>query len=273
MLNWLRRFLDRIGLRRRNPRDAAIAGEVKYVNLRRYLAYLEHSIEEKTQWAFFEANDSRLWSSVRREIETLLYNEWTSGALVGAKPENAFFVKCDRSTMTQSDLDNGRLVALVGVAPLRPAEFVIFRIGQWTRDKRDSEKVTTANAAAFQPFTQFNFLVEFSDGEAVGTAAGFQECSPLTSGPDSRLVTLKRGVVSGGSFERLLGGEVNRDAKVSPQTITIRSQKEDRSIGLSWRLRKARVSRIVFGPRNTQGTDVAIEELVLAYERLDDDND
>jgi phage tail sheath protein FI len=85
----------------------------------------------------FEPNNDPLWASVRREIENFLYQEWTSGALVGAKPENAYFVKCDRSTMTQNDLDNGRLVALVGVATVRPAEFVIFRIGQWTRDRKD----------------------------------------------------------------------------------------------------------------------------------------
>ncbi len=69
-----------------------------------------------------------------RTVEDFLLNEWQSGALLGDKPEKAFFVRCDRSTMTQNDLDNGRLVCLIGVAPLRPAEFVIFRIGQWTAD-------------------------------------------------------------------------------------------------------------------------------------------
>ena len=73
-----------------------------------------------------------LWANVRRTIEDFLLNEWQSGALLGDKPEKAFFVKCDRSTMTQNDLDNGRLICLIGVAPLKPAEFVIFRIGQWT---------------------------------------------------------------------------------------------------------------------------------------------
>jgi phage tail sheath protein FI len=73
---------------------------------------------------------------VRRTIYDFVLNEWVSGALLGDKPEKAFFVKCDRSTMTQNDLDNGRLICLVGVAPLRPAEFVIFRIGQWTVDRK-----------------------------------------------------------------------------------------------------------------------------------------
>ena len=67
-------------------------------------------------------------------MEDFLLNEFANGHLLGAKPEEAFFVRCDRSTMTQNDLDNGRLVCLIGVAPLRPAEFVIFRIGQKTLD-------------------------------------------------------------------------------------------------------------------------------------------
>jgi uncharacterized protein len=110
--------------------------EWKYVNLRRYFAYLEHSIDRGTQWAVFEPNGPSLWDNVRRTIESFLLNEWQNGALLGEKPDKAFFVKCDRSTMTQNDLDNGRLVCLIGVAPLRPAEYVIFRIGQWTGDSK-----------------------------------------------------------------------------------------------------------------------------------------
>ena len=110
--------------------------EWKYVNLRRYFAYLERSIDRGTQWAVFEPNGDALWANVRRTIEDFLLNEWQSGALLGDKPEKAFFVKCDRTTMTQNDLDNGRLICLIGIAPLRPAEFVIFRIGQWTADRK-----------------------------------------------------------------------------------------------------------------------------------------
>lgn len=108
--------------------------EWKYVNLRRYFIYLEHSLDRGTQWTVFEPNGEPLWANVRHTIEDFLFNEWQSGALVGTKPEEAFFVRCDRSTMTQNDLDEGRLICLVGVAPLRPAEFVIIRIGRWTAD-------------------------------------------------------------------------------------------------------------------------------------------
>jgi phage tail sheath protein FI len=110
--------------------------EWKYVNIRRYFAYLERSIDKGIQWAVFEPNGEQLWANVRRTIEDFLLNEWQGGALLGDKPDKAFFVRCDRSTMTQNDLDNGRLICLIGVAPLKPAEFVILRIGQWTADRK-----------------------------------------------------------------------------------------------------------------------------------------
>lgn len=111
--------------------------EWKYVNLCSYFVYLKRSIEKRTQWVVFEPNGAELWALVRGQIEAFLQIEFQKGRLVGRKPAQAFFVRCDRSTMTQSDLDNGRLVALVGVALLRPAEFVLFRIGQWTADHQD----------------------------------------------------------------------------------------------------------------------------------------
>jgi phage tail sheath protein FI len=131
------RFFEGSGFRLWGARTISSDPEWKYVNVRRYFAYLERSIEKGTQWAVFEPNGYPLWASVRRAIEDFLLREFKSGALLGAKPEQAYFVKCDRSTMTQNDLDNGRLIVLIGVAPLRPAEFVIFRIGQWTADHKD----------------------------------------------------------------------------------------------------------------------------------------
>jgi phage tail sheath protein FI len=106
--------------------------EWKYISVRRYFAYLEHSIDRGTQWVVFENNSKQLWDNVRRTVEDFLLNEWKMGALMGDKPEQAYFVRCDLSTMTQNDLDNGRLICLIGVAVVKPAEFVIFRIGQKT---------------------------------------------------------------------------------------------------------------------------------------------
>jgi phage tail sheath protein FI len=131
------RFFEGRGFRLWGARTISSDPEWKYVNLRRYFAYLEHSIDKGTQWAVFEPNGELLWANVRRTISDFLLNEWQNGALLGDKPEKAYFVRCDRSTMTQNDLDNGRLVCLIGVSALRPAEYVIFRIGQWTADARN----------------------------------------------------------------------------------------------------------------------------------------
>ena len=130
------RFFEGRGLRVWGARTVSSDPEWKYVNLRRYFAYLEHSIDLGTRWAVFEPGGERLWGSTRRSVEDFLLGEWKNGRLMGVKPEEAFLVRCDRSTMTQADIDDGRMICLIGVAPLRPAEFVIFRIGQWTADRR-----------------------------------------------------------------------------------------------------------------------------------------
>lgn len=130
------RYFEGRGMRLWGARLISSDPEWKYVSLRRYFAYLERSIDRSTQWAVFEPNGERLWANVRAMVEDFLVDEWQSGALLGDKPEKAFFVRCDRSTMTQNDLDNGRLVCLIGIAPVKPAEFVIFRIGQWTSDRK-----------------------------------------------------------------------------------------------------------------------------------------
>jgi phage tail sheath protein FI len=134
-VNCLRFFPGR-GNRLWGARTTSSDPEWKYVGPRRYFIYLEHSIDRSTQWAVFENNGERLWANVRETISSFLYNEWHSGALLGSTTEEAYFVRCDRTTMTQNDLDNGRLVCLIGVAVLKPAEFVIFRIGQKTADAR-----------------------------------------------------------------------------------------------------------------------------------------
>ncbi|MDA0166277.1 phage tail sheath subtilisin-like domain-containing protein [Solirubrobacter ginsenosidimutans] len=126
------RLIDQAGLVVWGARTVTSDPEWKYVNLRRYFAFLEHSIDRGSTWAVFEPNGPDLWANVRRTVEDFLFNEFKVGHLLGTTPEEAYFVACDRSTMTQNDLDNGRLVCLVGVSPLRPAEFVIFRIGQKT---------------------------------------------------------------------------------------------------------------------------------------------
>jgi phage tail sheath protein FI len=130
------RYLPNRGNRVWGARTLSSDPEWKYVNVRRYFNFLERSIDVGTQWAVFEPNGERLWANIRETISSFLENQWKTGALLGASTKEAFFVRCDRSTMDQNDLDNGRLVCLIGVAVVKPAEFVIFRIGQKTADSR-----------------------------------------------------------------------------------------------------------------------------------------
>jgi Bacteriophage tail sheath protein len=104
----------------------------KQVDARRLPAYVERSIDNGLGWVVFERNDKHTWALVREQVVEFLTHLWRDNRLVGTTPEEAFFVKVDRTTMTQDDLDNGRLIVVVGIAPLRPAEFVVFRIGMWT---------------------------------------------------------------------------------------------------------------------------------------------
>src|SRR5882672_401157 len=134
-INALRFFPGR-GNRVWGARTMSSDPEWKYVNVRRLFIFLEHSIDKATQWAVFEPNNQALWWNIRQMVEDFLLVQWKSGALLGSKPEEAYFVRCDRTTMTQNDLDNGRLICLIGIAPTKPAEYVIFRIGQWTADAK-----------------------------------------------------------------------------------------------------------------------------------------
>ena len=127
------RYFGRSGNLVWGARTTSSDPEWKYISIRRLMIYLETSIVRGTQWAVFETNDERTWARVRQSVSDFLLRAWRDGILLGVKPEEAFFVKCDRSTMTEHDIDAGHLVSLVGVAPLRPAEFVIFRVGQWAR--------------------------------------------------------------------------------------------------------------------------------------------
>lgn len=111
----------------------------KYISVRRLFIYVEKSIQQGTQWVVFEPNDEPTWARVRRSVSDFLTGLWMQDMLQGATKDQAYFVRCDRTTMTQADIDNGRLICVIGIAPVKPAEFVIFRIGQWTGGSDVSE--------------------------------------------------------------------------------------------------------------------------------------
>lgn len=123
---------DGRGIRMWGARTMSSNGEWKYINVRRLFLFVEESIDEGTQWVVFEPNDEPLWARVRRSVTNFLIGVHRSGALMGTTQEEAFFVRCDRTTMTQDDIDNGRLICYIGIAPVKPAEFVVFRISQKT---------------------------------------------------------------------------------------------------------------------------------------------
>lgn len=132
-VNAIRRFPGR-GIRIWGARTLSSNPLWKDVSVRRLFIFLERSIYEGTQWVVFEPNDYRLWARVKDTIRLFLRSQWRSGALFGNTEEEAFFVTCDRTTMSQDDILNGRLICEIGIRPVRPAEFVIFRIFQDTAE-------------------------------------------------------------------------------------------------------------------------------------------
>jgi phage tail sheath protein FI len=132
-VNAIRRFPGR-GIRVWGARTLSSNGLWKYVSVRRLFIFLERSIYEGTQWVVFEPNDPKLWARLTDTVRLFLRTQWREGALFGRTEGEAFFITCDRTTMTQDDILNGRLICEIGIAPVRPAEFVIFRVFQHTAE-------------------------------------------------------------------------------------------------------------------------------------------
>lgn len=110
---------------------AAEASEWRYLNVRRLSIAIEQAIANGTRWMVFEPNDFTLWRSIRRDIGAFLTRVWRDGALLGRSPEEAFFVKCDEETNPSEVRDAGMVIAHIGIAVVKPAEFVVFKLSQW----------------------------------------------------------------------------------------------------------------------------------------------
>jgi phage tail sheath protein FI len=125
------RFFTREGVRVWGARTLAPASSNwRYLNVRRLFVMIEESIAISTRWVVFEPNDRPLWKAIQRDVGAFLTLLWGQGALAGSRPEEAFFVKCDEETNPPEVIDAGQVVVVIGIAPVKPAEFVIFRIGQ-----------------------------------------------------------------------------------------------------------------------------------------------
>jgi hypothetical protein len=129
-INCIRAFPGR-GIRVWGARTLSSDPEWRYLNVRRLFNYVSQSLLEGTQWSVFEPNDERLWLRLRASVENFLTNTWRTGALFGATPAQAFYVKCDSETNPPDVIELGQVVCEVGIAPVKPAEFVIFRLSQF----------------------------------------------------------------------------------------------------------------------------------------------
>jgi phage tail sheath protein FI len=130
-VNCVRTFPGR-GIRIWGARTLSSDPAWRYLNVRRLFNYLEESILLGTQWVVFEPNDDRLWAGIRRNITAFLTEQWRQGALFGRTPDEAFYVKCDRDNNPPESVDLGQVVCEIGVAPVKPAEFVVFRLAQFS---------------------------------------------------------------------------------------------------------------------------------------------
>jgi uncharacterized protein len=130
-INCIRSFPGR-GIRIWGARTLSSDPSWRYINVRRLFNYLEKSILNGTQWVVFEPNDMDLWGRIRRTISSFLTRVWRDGALFGATPDEAFFVKCDSETNPADVIDAGQVVCLIGVSPVKPAEFVVFKLSQFS---------------------------------------------------------------------------------------------------------------------------------------------
>jgi len=137
-LNCIRAFPGR-GIRVWGARTISSDASWRYINVRRLFNFVEKSIEMGTQWVVFEPNDERLWARIRRDITAFLTRVWRDGALFGLTASEAFYVKCDAELNTTEIRDAGQVIVEIGICPVKPAEFVIFRISQWAGGSESTE--------------------------------------------------------------------------------------------------------------------------------------
>ena len=138
-INCIRMFHD--GIKVWGSRTLAKAeSDMRYIPVRRLVIMVSQSVKRGTRWVVFEPNDETLWKSIRRDVGAFLNTLWRSGALMGATANEAYFVKCDSETTTQADIDAGRVIAHIGLATVKPAEFVILRLGQSVEQQKVEEE-------------------------------------------------------------------------------------------------------------------------------------
>jgi phage tail-like protein len=259
--------------------------EWKYVPVRRYLAHLERSIDKGIGWTVFEPNDEPLWAKIRTRVGNFLHEQFKQGALQGNTPDKAYVVRCDASTMTQHDIDNGHLIVMVGVALLKPAEFVIIKIGVHARGSAAGAAPPRHEPACVRRHE----LRVFWDGKAVAGVSRVRGLGQLTEivtvneggDPDSShkvprrtkydSVTLTRGITSDAAFEAwadaMRASGPGGGAPPPRKDVRIELYDRERRLTVAWLLKSALPIKYQAPDLNAAG-NVAIEELTLAHEGL-----
>jgi phage tail-like protein len=255
----------------------------KFVPVRRLALFIESSITRGLQWAVFEPNGPSLWERIRTSVEDFLLGLFRQGALQGDKPEDAFFVRCDTSTMTQQDIDRGMVNLVVGFAPLRPAEFVIIGIGSSgkahssarfvlrhycihtarysLRVEWDGEQI--AGVRRVRGLGQLTELVTVHDG-------GDPNASRVIVGPTKfEPVTIERGITHDDAFEKWARAMQQGAGPAPRKDVRIELHDNERRITAAWVLKGALPIKFEAPDLNAASNDVAIEQLTLAYEGLE----
>ncbi len=264
-----------------------VADPFKFVPLRRLDLFIEESITRGLQWTVFEPNGPSLWERIRTSVADFLLGLFRQGALQGDKPQAAFFVRCDASTMTQQDIDQGTVKLVVGFAPLRPAEFVIIGIGSFATDQPCASFVSRhyciraaryalrvmwdgeaiAGVRRVRGLGQLTELVSVRDG-------GDPNASRVVVGPTKfEPVTIARGITCDDAFEKWAQAMQQGAAPAPRKDVRIELHDGERPLTVAWVLKRALPVKFEAPDLNAASNDVAIEELTLAYEGLELDHD
>jgi uncharacterized protein len=264
-----------------------VADPFQFVPLRRLELFIEDSITRGLQSTVFEPNGPSLWERIRASVADFLLGLFRQGALQGDKPEEAFFVRCDASTTTQQDIDRGIVNLVVGFAPLRPAEFVIIGIGSLAKDQPCASFVsrhyrirvaryalrvmwdgeTIAGVRRVRGLGRLTELVSVRDG-------GDPNASRVVVGPTKfEPVTIERGITRDDAFEKWAQAMRQGAAPAPRKDVRIELHDRERRLTVAWVLKGALPVKIEAPDLNADSSDVAIEELTLAYEGLELDHD
>ena len=258
----------------------------KFVPVRRLALFIESSITQGLQSFVFETNGPSLWQRLRTSVEDFLLGLFHQGALQGERPQEAFFVRCDASTMTQQDIDRGIVNLVVGFAPLRPAEFVIIGIGSSGKSHASASFLLQHHCIHTARYS----LRVVWDGEQIAGVRRVRGLGRLTelvavhdgSDPNaSRIivgptkfepVTIERGITHDDAFEKWAQAMQQGAGPAPRKDVRIELHDNERRITVAWMLRGALPIKLEAPDLNAAGNDVAIEQLTLAYEGLERDD-